>query len=323
MKVCWLIPPELPTSLENEVWLIIKEKIKKLPTEQRNQDTLRIDEVSTLEMMQMINNEDKKVAFCMEDHLHYIAAAVDALAKVYAGGGRIVYCGAGTSGRMGFMDSAECPPTYGIEEGRIVSLIAGGDKAMGSAVEGAEDSQELCVEDLKKIGFNKSDALVGIAASGRTPYVIGGIQYAKSIGCKTVSITCNGDLECELNKLVDYPISIYAGPEVITGSTRMKSGTVQKLVLNMLSTGVMVKNGKVYSNLMVNVQTFNEKLIARAIGIVMDITDKTREEVLKTMAQTGNNVSLSIVMLLKECSQEEATLLLDKHNGHIKNALKY
>ena len=294
--------------------------MKAIPTEQQNQNTVHIDEVSTLEMLKMINNEDKKVALHIEKHLASIAAAIDAIAEKFAAGGRIVYSGAGTSGRLGFMDSAECPPTFGIPKERVVSLIAGGVSAMSEAVEGAEDDAKLGATDLQQIGFGPNDVFVGLAASGRTPYVLGAAEYAKQQGSVTVSVTCNENPDCPLNKMVDHPIGIYAGPEAITGSTRMKSGTVQKMVLNMLSTGVMVKTGKVYSNLMVNVQVKNEKLMVRAKGIVAQITDATPEQIDDLFMQTDNNVSLSIFMLLTGCTMQQAQQLLEQQGGHIKNA---
>lgn len=295
--------------------------IKNLPTEQRNQNTLNIDEVSTLEMLAMINNEDKQVAFSVEKHLPQIAAAVDAVSKAFAAGGRIVYCGAGTSGRMGMMDSAECPPTFGVSADRVTALVAGGPGAGSRAVEGAEDSKESCVQDLKAIDFNRGDILVGIAASGRTPYVIGGIEYARALGALVVSVTCNEDADCEINRLSDYPIAIYAGPEAITGSTRMKAGTVQKMVLNMLSTAVMVKNGKVYGNLMVNVQITNEKLNDRAKRIIREITGASDEKITTALLESGGNTGLAIFMLLTGYEKSKAAEVLAQHNGHIKKAM--
>ena len=295
--------------------------INALPTEQRNSATVTIDEVSTIEMVRMINNEDKKVAACVENHLEEIAAAIDAVAEKYAAGGRIVYCGAGTSGRMGFMDSAECPPTYGVPKERVVSLMAGGINAVSRAKEDAEDHPELGVSDLKEIDFTKDDVLVGLAASGRTPYVTGAMEYARGLGAVTVSITCNESRDCPVNRLADYPIGIYAGPEVITGSTRMKAGTVQKLVLNMLSTGVMVKTGKVYSNLMINMRLSNQKLVQRARGIVAEITNAGSEEIDRLFEQTKGNMPLTIFMLLTGCPEIEARERLARENGHIKNAL--
>lgn len=295
--------------------------IKALPTEQRNEATITIDEVSTIEMVRMINNEDKKVAACVENHLEKIAAAIDAVAEKFAAGGRIVYCGAGTSGRMGFMDSAECPPTYGVSKDRVVSLMAGGINAISQAKEDAEDHPELGVEDLKGIGFTKADVLVGLAASGRTPYVTGAMEYARELGAVTVSVTCNESRDCPVNSLADYPIGIYAGPEAITGSTRMKAGTVQKLVLNMLSTGVMVKTGKVYSNLMVNMRLSNQKLVQRARKIVAEITGADEAEIERLLTQTGGNMPLTIFMLFTGCPEDEARERLARENGHIKNAL--
>ncbi len=292
-----------------------------LPTEQRNQDTIHIDEASTIEMLRMINHEDKKVATCVERHLDEIAAAIDAASEKFAAGGRIVYCGAGTSGRMGFMDSAECPPTYGVPKERVVSLMAGGIAAVSQAKEDAEDHPELGVADLKGIAFTKGDVLVGLAASDRTPYVAGAMEYAKQLGGITISVTCNENPDCPINRLADYPIGIYAGPEAITGSTRMKAGTVQKLVLNMFSTGVMVKTGKVYSNLMVNMHLSNQKLVRRAKDIVADITDANEEEIDRLLEQTGRNVPLTIFMLLTGCPMDEAQACLAQKHGHIKNAL--
>lgn len=292
-----------------------------LPTERRNPDTMNIDEVSTLEVLQMINNEDKKVPYCIENHLKQIAKVVDVVSEKFSDGGRIVYCGSGTSGRMGFMDAAECPPTFGISNDQVVALIAGGLGAMAEAKEGAEDSEILCVEDLKSIDFGPKDVLVGIAASGRTPYVIGGIKYAKDLGALTISITCNEN-HCLLNTLSDYPIAIYAGPEVVTGSTRMKAGTVQKLVLNMISTAVMVKTGKVYGNLMVNVQLSNEKLVNRAKRIIKEITGAEDDEIVIALESSGNHVSLAIFMLLTGYDKAKAEAVLNQHSGHIKKALQ-
>lgn len=296
--------------------------MKNLPTERRNPDTMNIDEVSTLDMLRMINNEDKKVAGCVERRLPEIAAAVDAMSEAFAAGGRIIYCGAGTSGRMGFMDSAECPPTFGIPKDRVVALLAGGLNAVAEAKEGAEDSRELCVQDLEAIGFSNDDILVGIAASGRTPYVIGGLEYANSLGALTVSVTCNENEDCEINRLARCPIAIYAGPEAVTGSTRMKAGTVQKMVLNMLSTGIMIKTGKIYGNLMVNVQISNEKLLDRAKRIIAEITAADGDEIDQAMEDADNCVSLAIFMLLTGLKKAEAAEIMAKHNGHIKNALK-
>lgn len=295
--------------------------LKSLPTEQRNKNTLNIDEVGTYEMLKMINSEDEKVAPAVGAHLEDIAAAVDAATQKYASGGRIVYCGAGTSGRIGLMDASECPPTYGVPKESVVALMAGGSVAVGQAVESMEDKKEYGERDLREISFNKNDVLVGIAASGRTPYVIGAMEYAKSLGALTVSVTCNDDRDCPINALADYPIGIYPGPEAITGSTRMKAGTVQKLVLNMLSTGVMVKTGKVYGNLMVNVQVKNEKLRDRAERIIGEITGAQAKEIKEALSASGDNVALSIFMLMTGCDAIRAREYMERAGGRVKDAL--
>lgn len=300
-----------------------KSNIKAIPTEQINPDTVKIDEANTLEMLQMINHEDKKVAECISKHLEQIASAIDAISEKFAAGGRIVYIGAGTSGRMGFMDASECPPTFGISNDRVVALMAGGLTAMTKSIDGAEDSREGGVRDLQNIDFNYGDVLIGIAASGQTPYVIGGLEYAKSLGSVTVSITCNEDLSSPINSIVDYPIGIYAGPEVVAGSTRMKAGTLQKLVLNMISTGVMIKTGKVYGNLMVNLQLKNDKLKIRARNIIAEITGAESDEIDSVLIETENNVSLSIFMLLTGFKKSDADQAMQKSGGHLKRALHY
>jgi len=274
-----------------------------IPTEERNPDTLRIDEASTLEMLQMLNNEDKKAAIAVEKYLPQIAKCADAIAEKYAAGGRIIYAGAGTSGRIGFMDASEIPPTYSVEPGRFVALMAGGAAAFSQAVEGAEDNAEQGAQDLRDINFSQKDVFVGLAASGRTPYVIGAAKYAKSLNAVTVSITCNEDAKSPLNSVVDFPIGVFAGPEAITGSTRMKAGTVQKLVINMLSTAIMVKSGKVFSNLMVNVQIKNEKLRARAFAIIKEVTGAEDDEIARALQLADNNVSSALRLIAAEPSR--------------------
>ena len=229
-----------------------KLNLGKLTTESRNQNTLDIDKVSTIEMVRIINEEDKKVALAVEKEIPQIAKAIDGIVERMHKGGRLIYIGAGTSGRLGILDASECPPTYGVSEELVQGIIAGGMEAIFRAQEGAEDSRELAVSDLKSKALNNTDIVVGLAASGRTPYVIGGLEYANSIGALTVSVTCNAD--SEVSKCSSIAIAPVVGPEVVTGSTRLKSGTAQKLVLNMLSTGSMIKLGKVYGNLMVDVQ---------------------------------------------------------------------
>ena len=294
--------------------------LKHLVTETRNPNTFNIDNISTLEMVKIMNNEDAKVHEAISTELDSIAIAIDVIHNALVNGGRLIYVGAGTSGRLGVLDASECMPTYGVSPDLIQGIIAGGKEAMFEAQEGAEDNMDLCIEDLKNINFNKKDILCGLTASGRTPYVIGGINYAKELGAKTISVTCNPN--SELSKLVDISIAPVVGPEVVTGSTRMKAGTAQKLVLNMLSTGAMIKCGKVYGNLMVDVQTTNKKLEERARKIVVDATGCSRDRAIELLSQTSNNVKLSIFMEMSGLSFDEANKILVDCNGHIRNALR-
>lgn len=294
--------------------------LAKLTTESRNKDTLNIDKVSTLDMVKIINNEDKKVAAAVEAELPKIAEAIDEIVKGMHKGGRLIYIGAGTSGRLGILDASECPPTYGVSEDLVQGVIAGGKEAIFRAKEGAEDSKELAVEDLKNRNLNENDVVVGLAASGRTPYVIGGLEYANEIGAVTVSITCNKD--SEVSKVAKISIAPVVGPEVVTGSTRLKSGTAQKLVLNMLSTGAMIKLGKVYGNLMVDVRATNEKLVERAKKIVCEATGVEREKAENILKETDFDVKLSIFMILSELNKDEAKKILDTNKGYIAEALK-
>ncbi len=290
-----------------------------LVTEQRNPNTMQIDEVSTEELVRLINAEDKTVPLAVEKELPQIAKAIDVIAGQIETGGRLFYCGAGTSGRLGVLDASECPPTYGVDPGLVVGLIAGGKEALLSAREGAEDSETLCEEDLRANGFNEKDVLCGIAASGRTPYVIGGMKYAKALGAPVISLTCNP--ASEMAALADIAISPVVGPEVVSGSTRMKAGTAQKLVLNMLSTGAMIKLGKTYGNLMVDVQPTNLKLAARTRRIVMQAADATEEEAEAALSQCGHHPKTAILMLLKGVDAQKAEMLLKESGGRIKAAL--
>lgn len=294
--------------------------LEKLTTESRNQNTLNIDKVSTLEMVKMINNEDKKVAEAVEAELPRIAEAIDEIAIRMNKGGRLIYIGAGTSGRLGILDASECPPTYGVSEELVQGVIAGGHEAIFRAKEGAEDSKELALEDLKNKKITENDIIVGLAASGRTPYVIGGLEYANEVGAMTIAITCNAG--SEVSKAAKISIAPVVGPEVVTGSTRLKSGTAQKLVLNMLSTGTMIKLGKVYGNLMVDVRATNEKLVERAKKIVCEATGVTREEAGKYLEETNSDVKLSIFMILSKLEKEEARKVLEESKGYIAEALK-
>jgi N-acetylmuramic acid 6-phosphate etherase len=294
--------------------------LNKLVTESRNKNTKNIDKVTTMEMLTLINNEDKSVPLAVEKEIYNIAKAIDIIAEAVQNGGRLIYCGAGTSGRLGVLDASECPPTYGVDSNLVQALIAGGKEAMFNAIEGAEDSKELCAEELKSIKFSSKDVLVGIAASGRTPYVIGGLEYAKSIQAKTISLTCNPD--SEISKIADIAISPVVGPEVVTGSTRMKAGTAQKLVLNMISTGVMIKIGKVFGNLMVDVKASNEKLIERAKRIVVEATGASKDEASRVLEKTNYNVKLSIFMIVSNLEMENAKIILNENYGYIAKAIE-
>lgn len=297
-----------------------KLNLSKLTTESRNQNTLNIDKVSTLEMVKMINEEDKKVANAIEIELPQIAEAIDGIVERMQKGGRLIYIGAGTSGRLGILDASECPPTYGVSEELVQGLIAGGQEAIFRAKEGAEDSKELAVLDLKDKHLNENDTVVGIVASGRTPYVIGGLEYANEIGALTISVTCNAD--SQVAKEAKIAISPVVGAEVVTGSTRLKSGTAQKLVLNMLSTGSMIKMGKVYGNLMVDVKATNEKLVERSKKIVCEATGVSFKEAETVLNETDFDVKLSIFMILSNLEKEEAKVILEMNNGYIAKALK-
>lgn len=298
----------------------MKIDLKTLTTETRNENSSNIDMLSTLEMLKVINNEDKKVALAVEKELDKIALAVDRITESFKKGGRLIYIGAGTSGRLGILDASECPPTYGTDPSMVVGIIAGGEKAIFKAVENAEDSEELCLQDLKNINFNSNDFLVGIAASGRTPYVIGGLKYAKEIGSKSASISCN--VASAMAKIADIAIELVVGAEVVTGSSRLKAGTSQKMVLNMLTTASMIKLGKVYGNLMVDVEATNAKLVERQTKIVMEATDCTREEAEQALSKCGRHCKTAIFMVLTGNNEIEAKTILEKNNGYIRKALE-
>ncbi|RPF42033.1 N-acetylmuramic acid 6-phosphate etherase [Hydrogenoanaerobacterium saccharovorans] len=295
-------------------------ELTNIQTEQRNERTAKIDQVSTLEMVRMINKEDKVVADAVELVLPQIARAVDVIYEKLAAGGRLFYCGCGTSGRLGVLDAAECPPTFGTDPELVQALMAGGTAAFTKAIEGAEDDYVMGGEDLKKAGFTAADVLVGIAASGRTPYVIGAMEYAKKLGAKVIGLTCCP--ASQIDELADIGISPMPGPEAITGSTRMKSGTAQKMVLNMLSTGVMIKLGKVYGNLMVDVKATNEKLVERAVSIVRTATGTDNITARRALSQCGFSAKNAILMLLCGVDAEQAKILLDGNGGRIADAVK-
>ena len=291
-----------------------------LITEQRNPNSMHVDSLSALEIVQLMNEEDKQVPLAIEKCLPQIAQAVECIVAAFQQGGRLVYIGAGTSGRLGVLDASECPPTFGVSPEMVKGIIAGGERALRHPIEGAEDSKEQAVVDLQTIQFSSKDVLVGIAASGRTPYVIGALEYAKSLGSVTVSIASNTN--SAMANIVDIAIDTVVGPEVLTGSSRLKSGTAQKLVLNMLTTASMILMGKCYQNLMVDVQASNEKLKARAIRIVMQATDCDKALAEETLKQADQNAKLAIMMILSGLDRAQAEALLEKHQGKLQLALK-
>lgn len=292
-------------------------EISHLGTETRNQKTLNLDLLSTREIIEIMNDEDNNVVAGVKKALPQIEAVIKQCIEAYNKGGRIIYIGAGTSGRLGLMDAVEVVPTFNSE--RFVGLIAGGEHAFVRAVEGAEDSKELCVQDLKNLDLNPNDFLIGIAASGRTPYVIGGLDYAKEIGVHTGCVCCN--VNTEIAKHCEYPIEVTAGPEVLTGSTRLKSGTCQKVILNMISTATMIGVGKVYGNLMVDVKATNEKLVERCHRIVMEATGCDHETAGNALSQCDNKCKIAIVMILLGVSKEEAVAKLEANNQIVRKAL--
>lgn len=291
-----------------------------LITEQRNPNSMHVDSLSALEIVQLMNEEDKQVPLAIEKCLPQIAQAVECIVAAFQQGGRLVYIGAGTSGRLGVLDASECPPTFGVSPEMVKGIIAGGERALRHPIEGAEDSKTQAVVDLQTIQFSSKDVLVGIAASGRTPYVIGALEYAKRLGSVTVSIASNPN--SAMANIVDIAIDTVVGPEVLTGSSRLKSGTAQKLVLNMLTTASMILMGKCYQNLMVDVQASNEKLKARAIRIVMQATDCDKALAEETLKQADQNAKLAIMMILSGLDRAQAEALLEKHHGKLQLALK-
>ena len=291
-----------------------------LITEQRNPNSMNVDCLSALEIVQLMNEEDKQVPLAIEKCLPQIAQAVECIVAAFQQGGRLVYIGAGTSGRLGVLDASECPPTFGVSPEMVKGIIAGGERALRHPIEGAEDSKTHAVVDLQTIQFSSKDVLVGIAASGRTPYVIGALEYAKSLGSVTVSIASNPN--SAMANIVDIAIDTVVGPEVLTGSSRLKSGTAQKLVLNMLTTASMILMGKCYQNLMVDVQASNEKLKARAIRIVMQATDCDKTLAEETLKLAEQNAKLAIMMILSGLDRAQAEALLEKYHGKLQLALK-
>lgn len=294
--------------------------LTKLTTETRNKNTMNLDRMTSIEIAITMNKEDENVIKSIRDTLPKISEVIDMCAKALKGGGRIIYMGAGTSGRLGLLDAVECPPTFGVPSDLVIGLIAGGESAFIKAVEGAEDSKTLGVDDLKNINLTNKDVVIGLAASGRTPYVIHGLKYAREIGCKTAIVVCNKD--SEMAKYSDVAIEVVVGPEVLTGSTRLKAGTAQKMVLNMISTGSMVAVGKAYQNLMVDVMQTNEKLVVRAENIVIEATDCDRDTARRALKEANGKVKTAVVMILLNCKYDEAEERLKRAEGHVRFALE-
>jgi len=290
-----------------------------MATESRNPKTMHLDEMDSLEIVTVMNEEDENVVCAVKAMLPQIAKAVKQCAKALEQGGRVIYMGAGTSGRLGLLDAVECPPTFGVESSLVIGLIAGGEMAFVKAVEGAEDNVKLGMHDLKKLNLSSKDIVIGLAASGRTPYVIGGLDYANCLQCNTIAIVCNND--SEIAKRAKLAIELIVGPEVLTGSTRLKAGTAEKMVCNMISTGAMVGIGKVYENLMVDVQQTNKKLVSRTENIVMEATKCSREIARENLVMCDGNAKTAIVKILSECDVAEAKKCLEKAHGHVRNAL--
>ncbi|MBA4541485.1 MULTISPECIES: N-acetylmuramic acid 6-phosphate etherase [Thermoactinomyces] len=297
----------------------MKERLHALTTEKRNPNSMQIDQASTIDILKLINEEDQKVALAVREVLPDVEVAVEYAYDSLKQGGRLIYVGAGTSGRLGVLDAVECPPTFSTAPEMVQGLMAGGEKAFVKAVEGAEDKEELGEQDLQRISLTSKDTVIGIAASGRTPYVIGALRYARSIGAKTVALSCNE--QARISQVADHRIEVIVGPEVLTGSTRMKAGTAQKMILNMISTTAMIRLGKVYENLMVDVNISNYKLKERAISIICTVTGVSYEEAKASLEQANHEVKTAIVMIEAGVSYEEATELLHRAQGYVRQAI--
>ncbi|GAA0371449.1 N-acetylmuramic acid 6-phosphate etherase [Alkalibacterium iburiense] len=293
--------------------------LAKMETEKQNPNTMNLDRMSVKEALVVMNKEDKKVAEAIEEVIPEIEEAVQVIIRQLKKGGRLIYTGAGTSGRLGVLDAAECPPTFGTPKEQVIGLIAGGKRAFTEAIEGSEDSLEKGKEDLINLGLNENDVVVGLAASGRTPYVIGGLTYANERNVPTIAVACNKN--SEIGQVASIAIEASPGPEVLTGSTRLKAGSTQKMILNMLSTISMVGIGKVYKNLMVDVQPTNKKLISRAENIVMKATDVDRETAKQKLEESDGKVKVAIIMILLDVDKETAVKKLEESEGHIRKAL--
>ncbi|PGY06793.1 N-acetylmuramic acid 6-phosphate etherase [Bacillus sp. OV166] len=296
------------------------ENLELLTTESRNEQSMQIDTASPIDILRIMNEQDQLVALAVKDVLPDVEAAVQFVFESFKNGGRLIYLGAGTSGRLGVLDAVECPPTFSTDTEMVQGIMAGGEGAFLKAVEGAEDQPDLGVADLKELGLTKDDTVIGIAASGRTPYVIGALRYARSIGAKTVALSCNKN--AAISKEADQSIEVIVGPEVLTGSTRLKSGTAHKMILNMISTSSMILLGKAYENLMVDVHVSNQKLKERAIGIIRKITGVSYEQALETLEASNLQVKTAIVMIKTNRNKQEAERLLTEANGYVKKAIQ-
>ena len=292
-----------------------------LTTESQNEHTMKIDTASTKEILNIMNKEDQKVALAVQKVLPDVEVAVEFVSKSFQKKGRLIYVGAGTSGRLGVLDAVECPPTFSTNPDQVQGLMAGGEKAFVKAVEGAEDKEELGAADLQKIHLNERDTVIGIAASGRTPYVIGALRYAKSVKAKTVALSCNGN--SLIGKEADHSIEVVVGPEVLTGSTRLKAASAHKMILNMISTAAMIKVGKAYENLMIDVHVSNEKLKERAIGIICKITGVSYEQASQTLEEANNEVKTAVVMIKTNENYDTAKLLLNNAGGYARKAIEH
>lgn len=293
--------------------------LERLMTEKRNTKTMNLDEMSPYEIITIMNKEDQKVLDAVHDALPQIGRAIEWTTESLQKNGRIIYIGAGTSGRLGILDAVECPPTFGVSYDTIVGVIAGGEGAFVKAEEGAEDNPELGREDLKRICLSADDVVIGLAASGRTPYVIGALQYAKEVGCRTIAISCNENTK--ISAKADCAIELLTGPEILTGSTRLKAGTAEKMVLNMISTVSMVGIGKVYQNLMVDLRQTNTKLVTRAENIVMEAVGCERKEAQTALQEAGGGAKLAITKMLLHCDIETARKCLEQADEKVRVAV--
>lgn len=294
--------------------------LSKMSTERVNPNTTEFSSMGIREAIEIMNQENYYSVKCIEEQFDMLEKVIEATSEALEKGGRIIYMGAGTSGRLGLLDAVECPPTFGVDYDTVIGLIAGGNDAFVKAVEGAEDSKELGAEDLRKIGLNEKDVVIGLAASGRTPYVIGGLEYAREAGAKYCAVVCNKD--SEISKICPLTIEAEPGPEVLTGSTRLKAGTTTKLILNMISTISMIRIGKIYKNYMVDVKMSNQKLITRGTNIVCEVTGCSKDEAKNALARSEGGVRTAIVMILLGCEKEEAEKALKGVNGRIQSLVK-